>query len=215
MNVLPKVTALITRSTPDGEQLLLFRHPFAGVQIPAGTVEEDEPLEQAVLREAAEETGLNNLRIVACLGERDELPFGASHVILRTTQVYSRPDRASYSWAILRRGIAVRALRRQEPLPPDPNDQFLQVTYQENDSYPDASYITYQITGWVPAPALADASRRTFYHLRLPPTETLPDTWAIRDDHHSWNVFWAALDALPEIVSPQRAWVQYLLQPPA
>lgn len=39
-------------------ELLLFMHPNAGIQFPAGTVEEGELPEQAVLREVAEKTGI-------------------------------------------------------------------------------------------------------------------------------------------------------------
>ena len=40
--VVEKVTAFIIRERAGERQLLLFEHPNAGVQIPAGTVEEGE-----------------------------------------------------------------------------------------------------------------------------------------------------------------------------
>lgn len=54
-------------------QLLVFRHrdvdlAIAGVQVPAGTIREGERPEDAVLREATEETGLRRLRLVRALG---------------------------------------------------------------------------------------------------------------------------------------------------
>jgi 8-oxo-dGTP diphosphatase len=64
-----KVAAYITA----GNSLLLFSqpaYPAAGTQIPGGTVGPDETLDQAVLREAAEETGLTSLRIKRYLGDR-------------------------------------------------------------------------------------------------------------------------------------------------
>ena len=54
-------------------RLLVFRHrdfPEAGIQVPAGTMEAGEAPEAAVLREAAEETGLSGLLIVRKLGEQ-------------------------------------------------------------------------------------------------------------------------------------------------
>lgn len=43
----------------------------SGLQVPAGSVEERESPGQAVLREAAEETGLTSLRVVRYLGDAD------------------------------------------------------------------------------------------------------------------------------------------------
>jgi ADP-ribose pyrophosphatase YjhB (NUDIX family) len=74
-----KVLAYIT----DAGRLLVFGHPDspeAGIQVPGGTVAEGEDREAAVLREAAEETGLSGLRIREYLGvfeqevpERDQI----------------------------------------------------------------------------------------------------------------------------------------------
>lgn len=54
----------------DGQIVLLYHpdHPEAGIQVPAGTMEDGETPEAAVLREAFEETGLEGLRIVRFLG---------------------------------------------------------------------------------------------------------------------------------------------------
>jgi 8-oxo-dGTP diphosphatase len=63
-----KVYAYITHA----RSLLLFRHPDApeaGVQVPGGTIEPGEDPAAAVLREAFEETGLENLRLSSFLGE--------------------------------------------------------------------------------------------------------------------------------------------------
>lgn len=65
-----KVVAYITF----GDRLLVFNEtgrPEAGTQVPAGTVEQDEALPQAVLREAEEETGLSGLKLVKYLGTKD------------------------------------------------------------------------------------------------------------------------------------------------
>jgi ADP-ribose pyrophosphatase YjhB (NUDIX family) len=61
--------------------LLLFRHvddPAAGIQVPAGTIKPGEAPAAAALREAREETGLDGLTLVSCLGEqlRDMTDFG-------------------------------------------------------------------------------------------------------------------------------------------
>ncbi len=50
-------------------QILAFEHPFAGFQIPKGTVEPDESIETATLRELYEESGIRTGRIMKKIGE--------------------------------------------------------------------------------------------------------------------------------------------------
>ncbi|GIF22278.1 8-oxo-dGTP pyrophosphatase MutT (NUDIX family) [Actinoplanes tereljensis] len=80
-----KVVAYVVR---DG-RLLVFLHADdagfdqSGLQVPAGTVEDGELPEVAVLREAAEETGLDGFRVERYLGasEFDMRPYAdAIHV---------------------------------------------------------------------------------------------------------------------------------------
>ena len=66
-------------------RLLVFRHvdiPEAGIQVPAGTIKANERPEQAVLREAVEETGLTDLTVGRFLGEqeRDMADFGRDEI---------------------------------------------------------------------------------------------------------------------------------------
>jgi 8-oxo-dGTP diphosphatase len=68
--VVEKAIAYVT----NGGRLLVFSHPHhpeAGIQVPAGTVEPGESPEEAVLREAHEETGLDGLEIQSYLGVRE------------------------------------------------------------------------------------------------------------------------------------------------
>ena len=197
---LDKVTAFVTRQGADGLELLAFQHPHAGVQLPAGTVEEGEPPEQAVLREVREETGLEHLRIVKYIGARRELPPEATHIILHATKVYARPDETSFDWAALRRGIAVRLERAQE--------DYCQVTYSEYDRVPDPTYVSYQITGWVPEHALASSSLRHFYHLVF--EGSAPDRWEHFADQHHFRPFWLPLSRADELVYPQNEWVTFV-----
>ncbi|WP_309104686.1 NUDIX domain-containing protein [Microbacterium sp.] len=95
-----KVIAYIVR---DG-RLVVLRHADlawdeAGFQVPAGTIRAGELPEDAVLREAREETGLDGLRIVRHLGvgEYDMRPYAdaihARHYFHLTTDHSDIPER--------------------------------------------------------------------------------------------------------------------------
>ena len=198
--IIEKVTAFVTRESEEGHDLLLLEHPHAGVQIPAGTVEENESPEEAVVREAAEETGLRPLSVGRYLGFAEErLPEG-QRIIAEPTKVYARPDVRSFDWAHLPRGIAVALNRRA--------NGFSQITFEEFDRVPDPQYLTMCIMGWVPDGALADTKRRHFFHLEF--CGRSEERWTVQTDNHFFTLFWAPLKALPEIIHPQDEWLEFL-----
>jgi len=70
MELKQKVFAYITC----GQRLLVLNmvdYPHVGTQVPAGTRPVEEPADLAVMREAVEETGLENLSLLGFLGELD------------------------------------------------------------------------------------------------------------------------------------------------
>lgn len=78
-----RVFTYITR----GQQLLLLRYPdgrYLLSQIPGGTVKKGETPSKAALREAKEETGLEAIRLVRCLGsfKRDLSGIGRNETIM-------------------------------------------------------------------------------------------------------------------------------------
>ena len=107
-HVREKVYAYITQ----GKQLLVFRHvdfPDAGIQVPGGSVQPGEPLREAVLREAFEETGLDDLRIVAELGDTWPVMDGSA----RASEAHHR------HFFHLRSGAPLPATWRHEERNPD------------------------------------------------------------------------------------------------
>ena len=177
--IIEKVTAFVIRSSAQSEELLLFQHPYAGIQIPAGTVEVGETPEAAAVREAQEETNLQHFTQVHYLGCLEEELSDEQRVLLETVPVHDRPDAQSMSRAQLRKGLTV-ALQRQ-------SDEFAQVTYQEFDQVPNHQYISLQITGWVLHTSLATHRRRSFYRLE----DRSADTRRVDRQYR-----WPQLDAL-------------------
>jgi 8-oxo-dGTP pyrophosphatase MutT (NUDIX family) len=198
--IVEKVTAFIIRQSTIGRELLLFQHPHAGVQVPAGTVETGEQPEAAARREAAEETGLSDFATCRYLGCATEQLPETRRVTLEATQVYARPDLTSSKWASIGRGVTVARLRQAEG--------FSQIHYQEFDRLPDPQYVSLSITGWVPDEALADIQRRHFFLLEF--EGQTAERWTVYTDNHHFTLFWAPLGALPEIISPQDKWLDFL-----
>jgi 8-oxo-dGTP pyrophosphatase MutT (NUDIX family) len=195
-----KVTALITCRWAGEDYLLVFQHPFAGIQIPAGTVEVGEDIAVAARREAWEETGLTDLDEGIYLGQREHLLPEGMALMAVTSVAYSRPDPTSFNWATIRNGIAVRIEREEAG--------FTQVTYEEWDRLDDPQYVTFCITGWVPSHTLCQRPHRHFFHFETQADPT--ERWEISTDHHRFQLFWAPLANLPQIVSSQAGWLSML-----
>ena len=200
--MLEKVTAFVLRTLPTGKELLVLRHPFAGYQLPAGTVNLNESPENAVVREVAEETGLINVPIQADYGFRDTLLPPDRAVLIHPTRVFSRPDPASFDWIDVGHGLWLDVLRKQSG--------YTQVRYQEPDQLPNYSYNTYEFTGWVPDEFLSQTQRRFFYLLKF--AGQTPVSWKVNSDWHTFTLFWAPLDDLPEFISPQDTWLEVLFE---
>jgi 8-oxo-dGTP pyrophosphatase MutT (NUDIX family) len=196
-----KVTSFVVRAGLGGRpEVLLIRHPNAGIQAPAGTVEDAEAPEAAAVREATEETGLADFGPLRAAGVMVETLEAPASLMLHPAVVHLRPDPGSASWAHLRRGISVRIDRR--------DGDFIQVTYEEFDRLPDPQYVTARITGWVVVGALTQVRRRFFYI--LPFEGQAADAWTHHADHHDFGLFWAPVDTMPDLISPQDQWTPYL-----
>lgn len=197
---LEKVTCFVTREAGGRRELLVIRHPYAGMQLPGGTVEPGEDPLQAAVREAREETGVARLQARKHIGKmRDLLPDDYFRVV-RPAKVYSRPDSESISWTEFPRGAAVRVLRE------DKVGAFVQVTYEEPNDCLDPSYVTHAITGWVAVQALTQRVRRHLVHLTTTDTGG-PQNWRHYADCHYYEPRWAPLDAVPELIGLQQDWL--------
>jgi 8-oxo-dGTP pyrophosphatase MutT (NUDIX family) len=200
--MLEKVTGFVIRKLATGPELLLLRHPFAGFQIPAGTVNPGETPRNAILREVAEESGLKNVLIGTDLGFQDTILPPDQAVLIHPTKVFSRPDPSSFDWVQVSPGLWLEVHRKQ--------DGYAQITYKEPDHLPNPSYTTYQITGWVPEDTLSQRQRRHFFLLNF--DGQTPPSWKVNTDSHTFILSWSPLDDLPDLIPPQDEWLSVLLK---
>jgi 8-oxo-dGTP pyrophosphatase MutT (NUDIX family) len=197
--VIEKVTAFITRERDGVKELLVFKHPTAGIQIPAGTVEEGEDLERAVKREAYEETGLRTVEIEGYLGSIENELGAEERIVTRTTQVYMEPNLNAMPYKQkLTRGLTVDYNATHK--------DFTNISEIEYDRFPNPTCIVYNITGWVPSQNLSTQKRRHFFHLTT--LEETADAWELKSDRgHIFRPYWTPISPKPPIVSPQSKWL--------
>ena len=202
--VVQKVTAFITRERNGVKELLVFRHPNAGIQIPAGTVEDGEHLETAVKREVYEETGLQIVKIEKYLGCVEDELKADERIIARTTQVYIEPDLNAIPYKQeLTRGLTIRYHSMKE--------DFTHISYIEYDRFPDPTCILYNIAGWVPNANLSTQKTRHFYYLTT--REKTEDAWELKSDRdHIFKPYWTPLFPKPPVVPTQRKWLDFVYE---
>jgi 8-oxo-dGTP pyrophosphatase MutT (NUDIX family) len=199
-----KVSAFITQKRNGVNALLVFKHPTAGIQIPAGTVEVREDIETAVQREAHEETGLRRVKIEKYLGCIENELTEQERIITHTTKVYIKPDLNAIPYKEkLTRGLTVEYHSTCK--------DFTHISYFEYDQFPNPSYVAYNISGWVPNENLSNQKTRHFFQLST--TEETEDRWELKSDRgHIFQPFWIPLSPKPEIVSPQNKWLDFVYE---
>ncbi len=195
---LHKVTAFVTRTRAGGAQdLLVMQHPTAGVQVPAGTVEENELVADAVVRELGEETGLVDVRLVRRLAS-ESLPPG-------------HPARAMIRAAPLRKGPSMSAATLEPAFPrahwfrvASQVGEFSEIVYEVLDLNAKLERVLERYSGWVESDAIADTVERHFFHFEsLVPTK---ERW-VQQAEQSFECYWTPLVPKPQLVSVQDAWL--------
>ena len=204
--VVQKVTAFIIRERGDVKELLVFKHPTAGIQIPAGTVEEGEDVETAVKREVYEETGLQFVEIEDYLGcFENELEDNQS-IIAETTEVYIEPNLDAIPYRRkLPKGLTVGYHSTQE--------DFTYISYieYEYDQFYEPICIEANITGWVPNKNISAQKKRHFFLLTT--QEETADAWELKSDQgHIFKPYWTPLSPKPNIIPPQDKWLDFVYE---
>lgn len=203
MKKIDKVTAFIVRQRAAGAELLLFRHPSAGVQLPAGTVELGESPEAAVLREAAEETGLQQLNLVQKLAvHKEQLPDDI-YLVARMTKIFDSPtfDASSEGYG-LTRGSAVEVEKLV--------DGFAAIVTDPLDFGQDPPVRLSQVRGYVRASLLSRQVIRHLFHLTT--TEETAAAWERFDDGLNFSLFWTPLYPRPELNPFQSRWLEQVYE---
>ncbi|HEY6738447.1 MAG TPA: NUDIX domain-containing protein [Actinopolymorphaceae bacterium] len=198
-----KVTAFVTRGESASTELLVFWHAGSGVQIPAGTVEDGESFEEAARREAAEETGLDCLRLVRLLGERrHQAPAG--HAFLgKECALHTRPGHDAPATNRTLGRVQVEVVERA--------GEYARVRYEERDlDAPEGCepLVYARLEGWVPADLLRSAQLRRFYHFRaVGPT---PEKWSQQaEPEHVFELSWVPLRTAGDrlLVEQKQQWL--------
>lgn len=129
-----RVVCYVTRTTPHGDQLLVFEHADddpsdpSGLQVPAGTMLPFESVADAAVREVAEETGLSDLEYVDQIGAQELALYDeGGPVVINVLRLVARgnssgepvEDRAEWDHVVTGEGAdAGLTFRcRWEPLP--------------------------------------------------------------------------------------------------
>lgn len=202
--IIQKVTAFIVRERGGVKELLVFKHPTAGVQIPAGTVEEGEDVETAVKREAYEETGLQLVKIENYLGCFENELEDNQRIVAETTQVYIEPNLTAIPYKRkLSKGLTIDYLSTQR--------NFTHISYiaYEYDKFYKPIRIDTNITGWIPNENLSAQKRRHFFHLST--QEETADAWELKSDlGHIFKPYWTPLSPKPNIIPPQDKWLDFV-----
>lgn len=200
--MIEKVVAFVIRIKGQQPQLLIFKHPANGYQLPAGTVEENEQLEVALRREVAEETGLTNLKNIQKLGENTFFLDQKDAVLIQTLRFFAWPAQgAKRNGPLCTRGLKVNTFERKVG--------FTRVRYEEIDTSKEPTTLLWESEGWVPSDVLTREIKRHFYVVRVADEDR--DHWNIQSDFgHIFECQWVDLDAIPELHWGQSEWLTYL-----
>ena len=194
-----KVTAFITRWQNETAEMLVLHHPLAGHQLPAGTVEIDEPPEKALLREVVEETQLVDVEIIAHLDTIESTLSDDEGIILLATKLFSSPSYdASSEGFILERGLPVQVknvIGKYSEILCNPMDLHQQPAVRQLD-----------VSGYVRSSVLGKQVRRHLYQLR--PTTQTPESWSVQADGHLFEFHWHKLDPRPILHPDQSDWLE-------
>ncbi|PKN86832.1 MAG: hypothetical protein CVU46_06455 [Chloroflexi bacterium HGW-Chloroflexi-8] len=200
--MIEKVSAFILRPGSSGSEILVLEHPYAGLQIPAGTVEAGESSDAAVLREIQEETGLRNIEIVQKIGEDQTFTEADEAILTQTMRCFSWPAQtAQRTGPLFTRGIRMKIFERKVG--------FTHINYEEYDLNLKTPKLIEKVDGWLPSNFLTHEIQRHYYIIQV--LEETQETWShFADRGLTFQMRWVPLNPKPNLISEQLKWLDYL-----
>ncbi|WP_157605059.1 NUDIX domain-containing protein [Schlesneria paludicola] len=191
-----KVAAFVLTPTPE-PMVLALRHPIAGLQFPAGTIESGEGVLDAARREVREETCVTALDQGRRLGT-EVCPRDADEgFVLETSESIStnRDEERSLFY----RGRRVRILSH--------GDALSQVCEEEWNLNLDPPIVSRRIQGVIPTRFIGRSVARVFVcFLFLGDFRSEP--WKCTADGHTWQVEWIPLRTTERFALNQADWFE-------
>ena len=202
-NSLSKVACFATRTGVAGVELLVIRHPTAGTQIPAGTVEYLERPSDAALREFLEETGTEPLEAHELAATVVDLspPNG----VLLCGEVTSPPTYIGSGNKLqeLRRGLPIKIL--------EVTQQNTLMVYEELDYNVSPPKKIRSITSWVPNKCVSHEIVRYFFKITAASSHDRAQSWSINADGQRWELEWVPLDDKLKLLGQQQEWLESVI----
>ena len=197
-----KVTAFVVRDSRQSRELLVFRHPTGGVQLPAGTVEDREDPRDAVLREVNEETGLVGTEIVRELAVEETILPSDKCIVLRTTPILLEPRAGAPAHEVIaRNGFWLDA--------GETCGDYRAVTHSIHDFRNGEFVPTQSWSGWALDACLT--RRQIRHHYLIRPTAPTPDRWThFAEDEYDFELYWIPVDSDPGLAGVQDGWRRFL-----
>jgi 8-oxo-dGTP pyrophosphatase MutT (NUDIX family) len=200
--MLEKVSAFILRSTQYGPEILVIEHPTAGLQLPAGTIENGEAPETAVLRKVFEETGLKQVEIVKIITETHEFTTPDEAYLMETLRCYAWPAQSAQRFGpLFTRGKRFQVFERKVG--------FTRIMHEEFDLDKKSAKSVKTIEGWLPSASLTHEIRRLFYLIRV--LYETPQNWSHLTDYgETIQIKWLPLIPSPKLNEEQIIWLDFL-----
>ena len=201
MDAQRKVTCFVTRRSGPTAELCVFRHAGAGIQVPAGTVEDTETFEDGARREAFEETALRGLELAGSLGSQvHDLRGAAWGIVCRDVELRVGPgvDAAKTRWTLGQNGY-VDVIERAPG--------FARIVWAERDLESTDGIVYARFEGWLSDDDLYAEQERRFYHFRAPVDS--PDRWqTLENQRYEFNLYWVPLAPKPTLlIASNQAWL--------